>query len=224
MFESLRVLKGGWGENCARHGSGHATAKIIFKHGCLAPPSIGPMVTLVEDEEARAMVTRANASDSTRSTGESGTHTFGEIGSKVFVQLVKVGFGDDDRVQRGVISTLVRRTLWLECAVLIAGNSRVGGSRWGGRCAGGARRPLHGVHSASRGREGRGTASGWRADEMRRPVSVNTLAPASIREGAASLRPVNSLLKSSIFSRNLTFCTHGLDNIFLGTGQCGTTV
>ena len=105
------------------------------------------------------MVTRTDTPDKMRPTNESGTHTFSKIGSKIFVQLVKVGFGDDGRVQRGVISILVRRTLWLERAVLIVGDSGIGGRRWGGRRAGGARRPLHGVHSASRGREGEGMSN-----------------------------------------------------------------
>lgn len=42
---------------------------------------------------------------------------------------------------------MVRRALWLERAVLIAGDPGVGGRGWGGWGAG-ARRPLHGVHSA----------------------------------------------------------------------------
>lgn len=56
-------------------------------------------------------------------------------------------FSDDQGIQRRVIGALVRRTLWLERAVLIAGDPGVGGRGWGGWGAG-ARRPLHGVHSA----------------------------------------------------------------------------
>ena len=53
------------------------------------------------------IVTRTGTSDGAWQTKESETHTFGKIGSEVFLQLVKVGFGDYDGVQRGVISTLV---------------------------------------------------------------------------------------------------------------------
>ena len=211
MFESLQALKGGQSETCAGHGSSRVTAEVRPKRWCLAPPGIGPTVTLVEDGETRAMVTRANASDNTRSTDESGTHTSSEIGSEIFVQLVKMGFGDDGGIQRGVISTLVWRTLWLERAVLIAGDSRVGGRGRGGRRAGGARRPLHGVHGACRGREGEGDGSvgvvGGRADEMRRPFSVN-VPPAPI---GSTIHPVPLFAKPSPFSHRFYTqdCTFG---------------
>jgi len=65
-------------------------------------------------------ITGAGASDGAGPTDESETHTFGEIGSEIFVQLVKVGFGDDDGIQGGVISTLVWGAPRLERAVLIA--------------------------------------------------------------------------------------------------------
>ena len=91
---------------------------------------------------------RANTPNDMWTEDKPATHTFGEIGSEILVQLVKVCFGDDKGIQRRVIGALVRRTLWLERAVLIAGDPGVGGRGWGGRCAGGARRPLHGVHSA----------------------------------------------------------------------------
>ena len=74
----------------------------------------------MEDGGTRVKVTRTGTSDGTRPTNKSETHTFGKIGSEVFVQLVKVGFGDYDGVQRGIISTLVWRTPRLERAVLIA--------------------------------------------------------------------------------------------------------
>lgn len=127
---------------------------------------------------------KANVSDDAQTRGKSGTHTFGEIGGKILVQLVKVGFGDDDGIQRRVDSILVRRALWLEGAALIAGDSRIGGGGWGRGCAGSAGRPLHDrVHRACGGEEGRGRVGGTmegKADEMRRPFSVNTLASAPI--------------------------------------------
>ena len=143
------------------------------------------------------------------------------------MQLVKVGFGNDSRVQRWVIGALVRRAPWLECAVLIARDSRVGSRGWRGRRAGGARRPLHGVHSACRGREGEGDGGdvgmvGGRAEWMRRPFSVNTLAPASISE-SIRYNDLFDLQDSSFFS--FTHSTH-LDwtACSLYTDQRSTTV
>jgi hypothetical protein len=96
----------------------------------------------------RSQGDRANASNNTPATDKAERRTFGEIRSEVLVQLVKVSFGDDGGIQSRVIGALVRRALWLECAALIAGNPRVGRRRWGRRCSGSARRPLHDVHSA----------------------------------------------------------------------------
>ena len=115
----------------------------------MVPTSIGAIAALVGGGETRATVTRADASDGTQPTDGSETHTFGEVGGEILVEFVKVGFGDDDRIQRGVISTLVWGTPELERAVLIAGDSRVGGRGWRGGRAGSTRRPFHGVHSAS---------------------------------------------------------------------------
>ena len=149
-------------------------------------------------------------------TGKSGTRTFCEIGSEILVQLVKVGFGDDNGVQRRVISALVRRAPRLERAVLIARYSRVSGRSWGGRCAGGARRPLHGVHSALSSREEAGDGSvgvvGGGADEMRRPFSVNTLTRASRSQCGGCddplQVPINLLLKTEPFlTQDLTRST-----------------
>jgi hypothetical protein len=101
-----------------------------------------------------------------------------------------VSFGDGDGIQGRVISAMVRRGLWLVGAALIARNPRIGGRRWGGRCAGVARRSLHGLHNASSGEraasDGVETSVGGKVDEMRRPFSVKTFPPALI--GGSILR------------------------------------
>jgi hypothetical protein len=146
-----------------------------------------PIVTPVEVGGVR--MTRADSSNNAQGRDECKTHTFGEIGSEILVQLVEVSFGYDSRIQRRVGGALVRRTLCLEVAGLIAGDSRIGGGGWRRGCAGSARRPLHdavldacdGERGGGRGRRGgiRTTMDG-KADEMRRPFSVNTLHLASI--------------------------------------------
>lgn len=107
--------------------------KVKFKLRCPAPPGIEPIAAL-EDGEGR--VTKGNTSNDMGATDKSETRTFGEIGSQILVQLIKVGFGDDNGVQRRVIGTLVWRTPWLERAVLIVGNSRISSRSRGGRGAG----------------------------------------------------------------------------------------
>jgi len=144
MFESLQALEGGQSEICVGYEYNHVMGNVRYRRWCPAPSSIEPIGTLTEHRDTRT---------NTRATDKPERHTFGEIRSKILVQLVKVGSGDNGRVQWRVIDALVRRTL---CAVLIAGEPRIGGRGRGGRCAGGARRPLHGVHSAGCGREREG--------------------------------------------------------------------
>lgn len=170
---------------------GMRRGKIRFKLWCLAPPGIELITTPMEDRGARG--DESEHHNNMRTTNKSEVHTFGEIGSEILVQLVKVCFGDDNGIQRRIIGALVRRTLWLERAVLIARDPRVGGRGWGGRRTGGARRPFHGVHSARAVERGRETGR----RKMRRPFSVNT----HNRRQSASQYCAVILLTSALFSR-----------------------
>ena len=103
--------------------------RVIFKLWCLAMLCINPIAIVVVVGEG-TRVTKANVPNNAQVKNKTRTHTFGEIRSKILVQFVKMGFGDDNGVQRRVIGALVRRAPRLECAVLIVGNPRISRRRW----------------------------------------------------------------------------------------------
>lgn len=99
-----------------------------------------------------------------------------------------------------------------ERAVLI---SRVSGCSWGGRCAGGAHRPLHGMHSALSSQEEVRDRSVQVVDEMRQPSSVNMLTWASRSQCGGFDDPLvlqsTSCLKLSRFSQRASHILHDME-------------
>ena len=126
MFESWQALRGGQGKNRFEHGSRHTKGEIYVQTSVSSDDLHRPDSNFMEG----GGVTKADIPNKTQAKDKPGTHTFGKIGSKILVQFVKMGFGDDNGVQRRIIGTLVRGASRLECAVLIAGNSRISSRGW----------------------------------------------------------------------------------------------